>query len=1227
MDSKNNHQGDSRKDGPTSVDGDHISSGREIRSKSIPDIASVDLKTVHGPVNDSNHFTLHYSVTGFVAFACQHVIVVVDSKCPNKAAQVLIKHKDPVCVVKWISSSINDGLEANLMKLASGDVKGNIVIWDVIRGASICIIPAENSSILRETQNILSFEWIKCPSRFMSSSSSSPSKVSPRKYSKDNLLVLYPKNLLVLYDSDSGQIIWRKHLFVPSSSMNALSLLTKSSSNQFNVNCNSFSIDPYNGENMILTVSAIDPTHEPCSFIVVYNYFATSTSVIDDGSNSQCFKYSLFVTDFVQQSSPTSSPDLKLQLMCQIFNPASFLFESKPSNRPSRSSTPIPATENQFVVELKHVCYSESRKEEVIVASSRVITIVNLRMDQVVATIALERNCSNLLAIHSSFQRNAIFTCHKSGSIYFRASQSNLRFDEQTSTQVMDVSYKTMASSEPVKMSKDTSVVGFSVSPLDEIKMCLLLSNGKLIFSQLIKSGSGNCSTLSDMITLGSSQDENTFQLKEFSKLSSLNKPVIIKSCPPVTKSNWSVHRPLIAIGDFSGSIQIYDLRDGSIDCEYESMHGNQVRGIEWSSLTSFLSWSYPPVSPTPYDIRTTNELMMTDISTNCHEVIRKERNNDSSPIQGIKVSHLKQYFIISFRSDPLEIWDLQSLSLLKVMTTFKSPVTAIEWSPISSSKKASFITSSTISSDQIKDKDTLQQILPPSNSSSMTTSLTDGLPSLTRENFVISSSSGDLFHYSVENVSVKEISVIHGDYSHGYLTSIAWKENVVTLGFQDGNLLIWDLKKKESKSKQTHSKEVVRKIKFGPGKGNPNFLVLYKDYLEMWDLTDFQVISQLKSSSVSRSESFTVVDFDWIGSDRPVLLTSTGLLLVTDLFLSKYSTSMELIKSFPGNGSLSEFNYFTMKDNLKFTSIINFIRGNESKSPDSLLKRCLEASILSGSLFHFVFWSLVGHHVLELKNLDHYFEMYLSNSTFRQIQEERVASYEAIRTGFHPLICEYHLLLGNHQRGVQMLLESDSSVPDKYLKNGLKACLIASLQACNTPSSTDEAEEEPSSVEPVIKLVAASLIASGSVDDGVQLLYLIGKICDSCRYLQSNNQWKKSIWVAKTSLREEQSHEFLKRWSDHLVQEDLETKEEILVQLSLKQFEKVLVSLVNRSDVLTAALFAKLWKISSCFPKQESFSIQGTFEFVSSRYLSLLKGHQLPEDTFLRDLLNDYSE
>lgn len=66
-------------------------------------------------------------------------------------------------------------------------------------------------------------------------------------------------------------------------------------------------------------------------------------------------------------------------------------------------------------------------------------------------------------------------------------------------------------------------------------------------------------------------------------------------------------------------------------------------------------------------------------------------------------------------------------------------------------------------------------------------------------------------------------------------------------------------------------------------------------------------------------------------------------------------------------------------------------------------------------------------------------------------------------------------------------------------------ACLIACLKKENKSQS-------------VVKLVATNLIASGDTQLGVQLLCVIHKALDACRYLQSNGQWDKSVWLAKVS-------------------------------------------------------------------------------------------------------------
>lgn len=54
-------------------------------------------------------------------------------------------------------------------------------------------------------------------------------------------------------------------------------------------------------------------------------------------------------------------------------------------------------------------------------------------------------------------------------------------------------------------------------------------------------------------------------------------------------------------------------------------------------------------------------------------------------------------------------------------------------------------------------------------------------------------------------------------------------------------------------------------------------------------------------------------------------------------------------------------------------------------------------------------------------------------------------------------------------------------------------------------------------------------------ISEGVQLLCLIDKGQDACRYLQTYGEWHHSVWLAKSTLDERDVAEVFSRWADHL--------------------------------------------------------------------------------------------
>lgn len=85
-----------------------------------------------------------------------------------------------------------------------------------------------------------------------------------------------------------------------------------------------------------------------------------------------------------------------------------------------------------------------------------------------------------------------------------------------------------------------------------------------------------------------------------------------------------------------------------------------------------------------------------------------------------------------------------------------------------------------------------------------------------------------------------------------------------------------------------------------------------------------------------------------------------------------------------------------------------------------------------------------------------------------------------------------------------------------------VRACLVATVRDTGAAQST-------------VKLVATNLIASGSIWDGVQLLCLIGKGLDACRYLESYGHWGAATWLARAVLSPQDACEVIRKWADHL--------------------------------------------------------------------------------------------
>lgn len=105
----------------------------------------------------------------------------------------------------------------------------------------------------------------------------------------------------------------------------------------------------------------------------------------------------------------------------------------------------------------------------------------------------------------------------------------------------------------------------------------------------------------------------------------------------------------------------------------------------------------------------------------------------------------------------------------------------------------------------------------------------------------------------------------------------------------------------------------------------------------------------------------------------------------------------------------------------------------------------------------------------------------------------------------------------------------------------------------------------------------------------GVQLLCLIDKAADACRYLQTYGEWTRAAWLAKVRLNSEECADVLKRWVDHLCSPQVNQKSKaLLVLLSLGCFSSVAEMLHSMRYFDRAALFVEACLTCGAFGASE---------------------------------------
>ena len=191
--------------------------------------------------------------------------------------------------------------------------------------------------------------------------------------------------------------------------------------------------------------------------------------------------------------------------------------------------------------------------------------------------------------------------------------------------------------------------------------------------------------------------------------------PFLVKMCPPLTKKNAKFWQPLLAVGSPNGFLYIYNLNQNQLVRKLQ-MYTQAILGIEWCSTFMLITWANSSgtmasvadagggggsgsvslssssaggaaaaaaassvvggggqaTAVAGRQMLVRNEVLLTDLRTG-ESIQFRPGGVEESPITSIKLSNLRQYLVVLFKEQPLEIWDMKSFSIIKRISK-KSP-------------------------------------------------------------------------------------------------------------------------------------------------------------------------------------------------------------------------------------------------------------------------------------------------------------------------------------------------------------------------------------------------------------------------------------------------------------------------------------------------------------------------------------------------------------------------
>ncbi|CAI4230009.1 unnamed protein product [Auanema sp. JU1783] len=768
---------------------------------------------------------------------------------------------------------------------------------------------------------------------------------------------------------------------------------------------------------------------------------------------------------------------------------------------------------------VQYLTYHKAYKNSLLVLANNQLMLFDTELCVVLTQTQME---SNLVSLNSCSLRDAIYSIQSNGSVTLRVGtycsnddRADARFD-----------FEKIVSSETHRHSAQQKVVGTSLCPITESTLAVLYNSGKMVFWQLSSDGvpvQYMKSSIENFIIFDSTLSTKSVEsLKLFQTgfIGSLNTTVGCVRMRPMdelgkTKEDSFASSEfgashVAAVGTHAGTVHLVEVFNSKVLREFY-VQSSPIRSLEWGGAYTILTAGYNHALSTTHIVR--NDIYATDIRTGISRRIRPEY--DESPVSLVRVSYYHCYLALAFQREPLEIWDLKTFRLLRKMSRTCPLIVDMAWSSKHHGMKM------TESSCQ----------------------------SVYRENLVVLDSENRLYHVAVKGLHVKDGKEVNTQWKSGGWTirSMAWKDDMLAMGDADGRIAVWDLGRKLSRHIRASRFPVLRMC-FSRLAGDHSLAVLHQRELVIWDTE-----ALVRIQEVSIESSRAALDMDLCGIS-PILLTNDNVfrflpssaknnsIAEKDIPILMNSSAIEkIVNDFDiGQSDVPSVSWLLQKktprplideDKIDLTSVTN----------ESLLSRFI------GDRFGYLLLEIVKFALdpsVKKEQLPPVLQLFWPNDVFKERELRVTCAACAASDAMESRIVERAVVTGGKakERAVDRLIAS----PD-LRHASMKAALLVSSQ---------DSEQSRS----LIKLIATNLIASDMIEDGVELLFLVGAGADACKYLQSQKHWAKSVVYAKMGL--EDPKELIAKWVAYLQEEDVGCY--ILAQAARMEWPSVVEALTS---------------------------------------------------------------